>query len=132
LGARGGKEGAPRMSPLARGDVGQPDPPGRARNIPPPPEAPVSRVLSAVPRPVIIPLGPPLPAGSSDQPGGVARATRPLRGLAPGGVCRAPLVAGRAVRSYRTFSPFPPEGGGLFSVALSFWSPPLVLCHHPV
>jgi hypothetical protein len=30
-----------------------------------------------------------------------------LFGLAPGGVCRAAGVAVRAVRSYRTFSPFP-------------------------
>ena len=32
---------------------------------------------------------------------------RPLFGLAPGGVCRAPRVATRAVRSYRTVSPLP-------------------------
>ena len=31
----------------------------------------------------------------------------PLFGLAPGGVCRAASVAGRAVRSYRTLSPLP-------------------------
>src|ERR1700756_229316 len=31
----------------------------------------------------------------------------PLFGLAPGGVCRAAPVAGRAVRSYRTVSPLP-------------------------
>ena len=30
-----------------------------------------------------------------------------LFGLAPGGVCRATPVAGRAVRSYRTISPLP-------------------------
>ncbi len=30
-----------------------------------------------------------------------------LSGLAPGGVCRAASVAGRAVRSYRTVSPLP-------------------------
>jgi len=34
----------------------------------------------------------------------------PLLGLAPGGVCRAASVAGRAVRSYRTLSPLPAEG----------------------
>jgi len=35
-----------------------------------------------------------------------------------------PTVARDAVRSYRTFSPLPPEksGGGLFSVALSVGS----------
>ena len=32
---------------------------------------------------------------------------RPLFGLAPGGVCRAPRVTTRAVRSYRTVSPLP-------------------------
>ena len=31
----------------------------------------------------------------------------PLFGLAPGGVCRAASVTGRAVRSYRTLSPLP-------------------------
>jgi hypothetical protein len=45
--------------------------------------------------------------------------SEPLRGflfgLAPDGVCRAALLALRAVRSYRTFSPLPPQtdGGGL-------------------
>ena len=48
----------------------------------------------------------------------------PLFGLAPGGVCRAASVAGRAVRSYRTLSPLPVPRrsgaiGGLLSVALS-------------
>src|SRR5688572_21386382 len=38
----------------------------------------------------------------------MARAARPLLGLAPGGVCRAPSVTGGAVRSYRTVSPLPP------------------------
>ena len=33
------------------------------------------------------------------------RAVPPLLGLAPGGVCHAAPVAGRAVRSYRTLSP---------------------------
>ena len=52
-------------------------------------------------------LGPSLPAGSSDQPGVIARATRPLCGLASGGVCRALLVTEEAVRFYRTVSPLP-------------------------
>jgi hypothetical protein len=56
---------------------------------------------------VTIPLGPSLPAGSSNQPGVIARATRPLSGLASGGVCRALSVTGEAVRSYRTVSPLP-------------------------
>ena len=46
-----------------------------------------------------------------------------LHGLAPDGVYHARPVAGPAVRSYRTFSPLPPESGGLFSVALSLGSP---------
>src|SRR6185436_9233284 len=66
-------------------------------------ERSVSRVLCMA----TIPLGPPLPAGSSNQPGVIARATRPLSGLASGGVCRALSVAGEAVRSYRTVSPLP-------------------------
>ena len=44
--------------------------------------------------------------------------------LAPCGVFRAAAVANGAVRSYRTFSPLPPQGGGgVFSVALSVGSP---------
>src|SRR5581483_2062581 len=73
--------------------------PNKAR----PPERAISRVLSWM----TIPLGPSLPAGSSDQPGVIARATRPLSGLASGGVCRALAVTGEAVRSYRTVSPLP-------------------------
>src|SRR5678816_3480271 len=68
-----------------------------------PAERSVSRVLCTV----TIPLGPSLPAGSSDQPGVIARATRPLSGLASGGVYRARSVTGAAVRSYRTISPLP-------------------------
>ena len=37
---------------------------------------------------------------------------RPLFGLAPGGVCHAASVAGRAVRSCRTLSPLPVPGSG--------------------
>ena len=55
---------------------------------------------------------------------------RSLFGLAPCGVCHAPTITGRAVRSYRTFSPLPcfplkPKDGlngspgGMFSVALA-------------
>ncbi len=57
-----------------------------------------------------------------------------LFGLAPGGVCRAATVAGRAVRSYRTVSPLPASAeadtGGLFSVALSLGSPPPDVIRH--
>ena len=42
-----------------------------------------------------------------------------LFGLAPNGVYRAPSIALGAVGSYPTFSPLPPEGGGMFSVALA-------------
>src|SRR6478736_10060461 len=96
--------------------------------------------VPASPPVVVIPLGRPLPDGSCDQLGiDSARATparSPLRaaarfrtGLAPGGVCRAPLVTEGAVRSYRTVSPLPSPcgGGGLFSVALSFESPRLAV-----
>src|SRR4051812_305181 len=52
-----------------------------------------------------------------------------LFGLAPGGVCRAAAVAGRAVRSCRTLSPLPGPSlavrrpGGILSVALSLNAP---------
>ena len=103
-------------------------------------EVTVSRVLfSALPRRGVILLGRSLPTGSSDRLEiGSTRATpaglppRSRTGLAPGGVCRAPLVTERAVRSYRTVSPLPPAetGGGLFSVALSFESPRLAVSQH--
>ncbi len=49
---------------------------------------------SGEPSVAAIPLGRRLPAGSSGLPGGVyGRAVLPLRGLAPGGVCRATRVA---------------------------------------
>jgi hypothetical protein len=69
---------------------------------------------------------------------GIKRPTRKLRtgrsdsaslfGLAPCGVLPATRVATGAVRSYRTFSPLPTltlagEGGGIFSVPLSFGLP---------
>ena len=75
---------------------------------------PVSRVLFPPSRrEATIPLGRRLRAASRDRPGRPARkqACRRRRlpsslfGLAPGGVYRATTVAGRAVRSYRTFSP---------------------------
>jgi len=95
---------------------------------------PVSRILSRWPRPpwMTIPLAPPLPTGSSCQPGplglkrpcgdipdrdpGSARA-RPLFGIAPGGACHAVPVAGTAVGSYPTVSPFPRRTG----VVSSLW-----------
>ena len=104
-------------------------------------ELAVSRVLfRALPRGGVIPLRRPLPNGSSDRLEiGSARATpaglppRSRTGLAPSGVCRAPLVTEGAVRSYRTVSPLPSAeaSGGLFSVALSFESPRLAVSQHP-
>jgi hypothetical protein len=85
----------------------------------------------------VIPLGRALLRGSSDLPGSCdapsrhvhapKRATPPLFGLAPCGVCHAAAITGGAVRSYRTFSPLPrpaeAEWGGMFSVALSVNGP---------
>ncbi|SHF43601.1 hypothetical protein SAMN05444339_10677 [Loktanella atrilutea] len=55
---------------------------------------------------------------------------RPLFGIAPGGACRAASVAGRAVGSYPTVSPFPCTQGSLFSVALSLGLPPPGVTRH--
>jgi len=91
---------------------------------------PVSRVLSraAAAHDMVLPPSltrvRPLDGHSSGTPvtgrlarptrGSVRKSTCPacaervlLSGLAPGGVCRAASVAGRAVRSYRTVSPLP-------------------------
>jgi len=65
-----------------------------------------------------IPLGRSLPTASRDLPEDLARKAPGvsdltpilLCSLAPGGVCRAASVAGRAVRSYRTVSPLPTNG----------------------
>src|SRR5215510_1561167 len=91
----------------------------------------VSRILfPSSGRATIIPLGRPLPAGSSDLPGRIGAGhplASPLFGLAPRGVYPAIPVTRDAVRSYRTISPLPPfpnsvagklkKGGGLLSVA---------------
>jgi len=65
-------------------------------------------------RAMAIHLGRPLPDASSNQPGrppgnGFSGKPEmpPLFGFAPGGVCLAAPVTGRAVRSYRTLSPLP-------------------------
>ena len=57
-----------------------------------------------------------------------------LFGLAPGGACRAALVAKGAVRSYRTISTLPllPQFGGMISVALSLRSPWADVIRHRV
>ena len=84
----------------------------------------VSRVLSGANAVAIISLEPPLPTTSdvyytsSTRPAssrglrvfGIAE--KELLALARGGVCRAPHVTVRAVRSYRTFSPLPPVETG--------------------
>jgi len=58
-----------------------------------------------------------------------------LPGFASDGVYPANIVANIAVRSYRTFSPFPAVAmantGGLFSVALSLRLPSLAVSQHP-
>ncbi len=65
-------------------------------------------------RAAVIPLGRALLSGSSNLPEdnetshfGRAETRRPLRGLAPGGVCHATAVTNGPVRSYRTISPLP-------------------------
>ena len=84
---------------------------------------PVSRVLSPAPYPCGRRSGDGHSSGTTvarrlarptRAAGGNARrpmvshgAGPPLFGLAPGGVCRATTVTGRAVRSYRTLSPLP-------------------------
>ena len=95
----------------------------------------------ACPRRAAISLGASLPARSSGLPASCRSdrsssfRSRKLRDLARGGVCRAPLVAERAVRSYRTVSPLPDPVlcarrkaraiGGLISVALSLTRDPV-------
>ena len=66
-----------------------------------------------------------------NSPCGFPRAPS-LFGLAPGGVCHAAPVAGRAVGSYPTLSPLPQLRGGLLSVALSLGSPPPAVGRHRV
>ena len=92
-----------------------------------------------------IPLGPPLPTGSSCQPGplglkhpcgaipcGPARA-RPLFGIAPGGACRAVRLPRPRWALTPPFHPYPgpKAGGGLFSVALSLGLPRPGVTRHP-
>src|ERR1051325_7561580 len=91
------------MIPRSRYHARRPRRRSASRHGCPPAERSISRVLYLA----TIRLGPPLPTGSSDQPGAIARAARPLSGLASGGVCRALSVTGEAVRSYRTVSPLP-------------------------
>ena len=74
------------------------------------PRRPVSRVLYPAfweGRTATIYLGPPLPTGSSGQPGDGPDSLLPLLGLAPDGVCLASDVTTGAVSSYLAFSPLP-------------------------
>jgi len=104
-------------------------------------EQAVSRVLfsRAVTRPgtMTIHLAPMLPSRSSDLPGnsGGPPSNVPLFGLAPGGVCRAPVVTdgtGELLPHLFTLTPGDKPGSGVFSVALSFLSPGLGVTQHPV
>jgi hypothetical protein len=67
-------------------------------------------------RVAVIHLGQALLPGSSDLPGSKTERTAPppLFGLAPRGVYTASRIAPAAVRSYRTFSPLPPERRYIF------------------
>ncbi len=79
-----------------------------------------------------IPLVPPLPTGSSCQPGPLGSKfpaggrlpdqprARPLFGVAPGGACRAGPVTSPAVGSYPTVSPLPAANGGRFHFCGAF------------
>ena len=84
---------------------------------------PVSRILSALAGGTVIPLRRTSLPGCCDLPGthprraGACRnffRTGPLFGLAPCGVCPAPFITKRAVRSYRTFSPLPRQAGAVY------------------
>jgi len=83
----------------------------------------------------VISLGPVSPRASCSYPGAAAgRRLCAVLGLAPDGVCRAPVVTNGAVSSYLAVSPLPPSlaaGGGLFSVALSLASRPVAVNNHP-
>jgi len=89
-------------------------------------------------RVTIISLRLPLPDSSEHATRPILRTTGALRrgllALARDGVCPASSVTRGAVRSYRTVSPLPPCGGGLFSVALSLTPAPgpVVVSHHRV
>ncbi len=63
----------------------------------------------------------PGPSGAEDAP---ACAARSLFGIAPGGACRAASVASRAVRSYRTVSPLPPQAEAVSSLWRCPWGCP--------
>jgi hypothetical protein len=83
---------------------------------------------------MIIPLGPPLPAGSSNLPESLdgPPSNALLFGLAPGGVCLASdVTTGTGELLPHRFTLTPPTRGGLLSVALSCSSPRLGVTQHP-
>ena len=77
-----------------------------------------------------IPLAPPLPTGSSCQPGPAgAKAAlscdaRSLFGIAPGGACLAGPVTSPAVGSYPTVSPLPMQAWAVCSLWRFPWGCP--------
>ena len=88
----------------------------------------ISRVLYWV----IIYLGLPLPAGSSNLPGSTTgRRIASCLVLLRMGFTFALAVTVEAVSSYLTISPLPAEAGGIISVALSWESPPPDVIRHP-
>jgi hypothetical protein len=118
---------------------GRPRPPARGRPRPPASfkrfsleyDSKPGSVIRACAQEMVIPLGRPLPDGSSDRLGAWIRrgqrrrvSPRPLFGLAPDGVYRAPPVTGRAVRFYRTVSPLPPRGRSNAGAVCFLWHCP--------